>query len=392
MSKKVEGRYTVGKITTNSFRNVINMKEDYTGIKVDRRFLNYTGKPIIVVDRTGFHNKIATSYDYDEKDFIIRTIYSFHVSNDITYFKKFFKQYQHKDQKYPFMDLLKKEFDFVLNDIIENNKKNYFSRDFSKATSLDIEDIGNAVIDVSVDVTITREELSKGGIYEAQTDLLIRNFEEDIFYEHPFDDLEYTFNKYTKMAEGFKGLVTFLEIVDKENNIGTQYVNTHNRILAIKPSKCVDKADGVYFGTLNKANTQDDFETKYFTFEDAWKELSIFKTKQDAEENGDKTLLNQQRLADLQIENQRLKIQFEETTTRNKLALEEQKQKFEESQFERNVEISKLKAFIEEKKLKESDYYESRSLQRKDTNEYIKIAGTVIASGLAIWLAIRKSS
>ena len=81
------------------------------------------------------------------------------------------------------------------------------------------------------------------------------------------------------MAEGFKGLVTFLEIVDKENNIGTQYVNTHNRILAIKPSKCVDKADGVYFGTLNKANTQDDFETKYFTFEDAWKELSIFKTK-----------------------------------------------------------------------------------------------------------------
>lgn len=57
-----------------------------------------------------------------------------------------------------------------------------------------------------------------------------------------------------------------------------------------------------------------------------------------------------------------------------------------------NTETVVLEDNIKQKSKVRDDYYDSRSAERKDSSEYLKMAGAGLVTGLGVWAAMRKFS
>lgn len=125
-------------------------------------------------------------------------------------------------------------------------------------------------------------------------------------------------------VSGFAGFS--FEIIDHEGVIGTRYVYMAGRVVEVHPRRLVEgeeqRPDGLYVIDSQSVGTSESFVglDHYSDFEEGFKAYGLYKTKEEAEANGNPELVNQQSLKETEKELQRLKREAEEA--RHKASLE----------------------------------------------------------------------
>ena len=393
--KKNPYKYTVASSQIVHDPRVI--ENDKTAAIIEKQFFNYTLRNIKVIDRFGFHNNVEPCVKSSLGKFVIRTTYRFTKGASRNCARNFFEQAEINPQQFPILELLKEDF--------ENKDSADKAADIkhnSRRVDSDLIAITETIFD--------EESIFKNDIYSVEHDVVITARDETINkLSHPYDTLKNVEAKYETMLKNHNGVGISIDIIDNDNEIGNRYVFIGGNVLEIIPSRNAEIESGVYYTTLSKGVNGTEANTVRYDFGDNEKIIGLWPTREEAESAGDvKGLMSKQIL---ELENQ-----AKEMTHKHRMELEEinrtakeeeQKRKdrisaLEEESANRQAELNELqrqheiklttqKQEFEEKRLRDQDYYERKSYQRKDVHEGLKVAGGILAAGLTIWALWSKS-
>lgn len=265
----------------------------------------------------------------------------------------------------------------------------------------------------SVDYFVSHEQLKlSGGIfYLTQLDLLISTRSDNVVGVHPYSQLAHRLR--SVVDDGFlnmeSGFGFNIRLVDNKGEQTDKYLNLNGEIFRITPEQCPFYRDGVHVvrSAHRLAQTRNAHrpESVCLPFEEGYKKYNLFDSREEALAYGDTAKVRERELEERAHEvkkeeadwkaqkNQRdqeleiLKHNFETTrleqqrkAKEEELQREQRKQYYQEElerlQHERERLLNELKIGQAASK----DYYEHRSMQRKDSSELMKYIPTVISA------------
>lgn len=185
-----------------------------------------------------------------------------------------------------------------------------------------------------------------------------------------------------------------LEINDPQLTFGRRFCNIDGQVLSVPVVSDPTRLAGVYrtLSVNNNHNSATLPRTTYHSFEEADKELSLYHSHEEARTMGDpagqRKREYEEQLAQLRVEEQRLKNEFRERD-----------EKAKRDQFELNQELERIRTIrtIQEDRLRTEalitrDRIERHTNNRKEWGEAIKYAPLVIAGIGAAYAAWKKFS
>lgn len=229
-----------------------------------------------------------------------------------------------------------------------------------------------------------------GAVYFKEIDTVIALSERGECPNHPFSyeaemmittgDVSYEQPKY--------GLNIDIYINDPQNKYGERYVNLFGKVYCVRTVKLYDRREGIYLTKVINGKAHNVF----FAFEEAEKEISLYRVEDEALTNGHVDIVLKKNLAELEHNNLVLKKQVEEA----KLSLASQQQEFES----RKLQLEKEQKEWQARKDREDnerktefermrDFYERRSYERKDRTEAMKYIPTLIVGLGALIVGIK---
>lgn len=376
-------------------------KRDVGGIELHQAYLNYTGRPVSVILRNGLRFSIQPCENVKTGQFIIRNEYTIPQSSyeDI---QRLFIYLEDRPEDYPDLRILREAFIGV------DHRRQRFSQ-------------FTVVVDTIADYA-TFAKLKT--VYLPSRDLTLTTEPYKTEVTHPFGKLSLVKERYGELSKKNKGTSTFLELVDNEADVGIRYYFAAKRIFEVYPFKDSERSSGVYFTVIeHDSHGQQHITSVRFELSEGEEKLGLYKTREEALSAGDIKALRQEEITRLQHENvvqaataqqlsqqhkldlEALKLENareEDERKRQILAMQESVQKAE-AEVERlkrereqekaiaELKVTQLKTEYETKKMRDSDHYEQLSLQRKNTTEYVKSFGVLLAAGLSIALIVAKN-
>lgn len=249
----------------------------------------------------------------------------------------------------------------------------------------------------------TEEEIkSVGGVfYHHELDALYNFGDKVEIPEHPHCQvaqkagmMEQAMNTQEKL-----GFVFSVEIIDSLSKYGDRYLNICNQIYKISAKKDNNKPDGIYIvsskPTVGRMATEE-LCIECYQFDEAEKQLGLYKTFEQARTQGDPALTRKLELEAMEHETQVLKREAQMEKLRADQLAAERDQKVKDLEYERNTharEIEDLRTrqdyLIEMEKLRMKDFYERRSSDRKDTTELIKYVPMILAAVGTVLMAVK---
>lgn len=194
---------------------------------------------------------------------------------------------------------------------------------------------------------VTKEHLlnNGGNMYLDDLDIAICNGKNDFGIVHPesADGREIRFRNQMK-DQGFGYKVV---IVDPENVYGFRYINIGGMVYKIKPVDDDDRDPGVYLLVSAPDHNGSENKWHYHSFDDADKNLPLFKTASDAQTFGDVASERKAELEQLESERKREAIEMQRIIDQEKHRYEkkslELKTKMENYEREQRRKVSKAK-------------------------------------------------
>ncbi len=320
---------------------------------------NFTGKPVTIIKRNGLRFTIESSgsplVDGFINSFVIH--HTFHHSKNV-----------------------RKNAESLLNVLRKNNpnlQKHWEVLD----ASIKVTDIlgrnANGLCHYAYSVSAGRLNKDKV-IYVHDLDMAFTIMSLEEQKKEPWQDYfaqQYDLYKEMRLEEK-RGLYLNIELVDNDDLIGIQYTNVFGEVYEIIPVKDSFRSSGFYVTRSNKHGEVDRVEEilDFHTFEEMKSIYKVYSTRQEAATFGDPETQRKIDLANKEIELADMK----------------------ESLKEKDIELAKQAKILDEikserelRKMAETDYYESRSLDRKDSSEAFKILPALVVGIGALLMGIK---
>ena len=356
------------------------------GIEFSTTFVNFTGKTVYVIDRSGIRFGVPASAKHRTDQFIIRKKYFIpresvlDIQRTLTY-----TDLCHDD--YPELAAFSQGF------------KNYSDNHPTNHT---------IIIDTPIDV----EAIAKDNGYVTNHDIVLTFETIDKKVPHPFAKPHLAEARYESFRAEYKGLGTFVEIIDNENEIGDRFMLIAKAMRRIVPRRDCTRESGIYLVTIDEESTT----SVHYQFTDA-ESVGLYRTKEEAISAGDTAALLEADVARLthevktqtlehQREMGRINRKHEETVSRIKqrnLEIEndnktkdielqriQRERDNDRAQFELKQAI--MKAEFERERLREQQAADQRNNNTKFKIEVFKLLAAAVSGGLVIYTAIKKTN
>ncbi len=230
-------------------------------------------------------------------------------------------------------------------------------------------------------------------LYYKDIDLLISIADKSECPDHPFSQEAEINDAYANVLinQPSLGLNVDIYINDPKNRYGERYVNVFGKVYCIRTVKLFDRKEGIYLSKIVNGKRCD----VYFTFEEAGKEINLFRVEDEALTNGHVDIILKKNLAELENTNLLLKKELDASKT----ILQTKQVELDARKAELDKEREEWKAEKEQEDLKRKrefermkDKYEERSYERKDRSELLKHIPTLIIGLSTVFLAWKQAS
>jgi len=246
-----------------------------------------------------------------------------------------------------------------------------------------------------LDYVVDMEEIARSGgsAYLVDADVMISTLDPRYMQPHPYS-LEGRLKSVSVAAPDHLDIANFaysFDIIDNTGRTPPQWVNVASKVFRVEPKIDPTRRDGVYVTT-----TGDTITTEVVPLDaEKMAELGIYPSYQEALAKGDvqgtrkaellamEHELNQSKVSYqmLKNDNDRFKAQLDKVTAEADAEQKELLRRLEREKAEKEH-------FAELARLRAKDYYESRSYERKDNSEFIKLLPNIILGVGAIVSAL----
>lgn len=264
----------------------------------------------------------------------------------------------------------------------------------------DMEPFGGLIL--VIDYSISLAELRKfgGSVYFHEADLLVSHLPVDRAPQHPYSE-QGTLStlRYEQHRNGHERFGFVIEIIDNQGKIGERYINIGRRVSKIPPKLDPRRLDGIYVSWTQAVSGRlslPEEQIQCFSPEEADTEFNLFKTYAEAETYGDGDLARKKELVTLEhatvVEKAQLqheKTRSDQDTLKLETNLKELVHEHEVLKQDRDRAHQRLDLMRETERQQMKDYYENRSVQRKDGSELLRIIPAIVMGIGAVILAVK---
>lgn len=260
---------------------------------------------------------------------------------------------------------------------------------------------------IALEYPITLDQIRKAGgtIYYHELDLLLSLSDPEFAMPHPYSEdgrkLSMVVDAPVDLNEASFGYC--IEIIDNAGMIGERYLNINSDIYKVVPKLDPSRRDGVYVITHravdNATEVGNQTEVQHFASdEQGFESLGLYRTFTDATHLGDVSVSRKEELARLEHETTLLKGQLQKIKAAHEIEIASLNERLQKAELEANTNKRQLDAAMERERhqsemerIRTKDYYEDRSIVRKDSNEALKVIPAIIVgigACIAAWKAI----
>lgn len=255
------------------------------------------------------------------------------------------------------------------------------------------------------DYKVSAADINRAGgtMYISELDIIL-SIRADNIPLHPFtlEALSYSPKSVRDNDEGGISVI----IVDNAEEIGPRYIRVMGKIIKIEPTKDAWKADGVYIGYRNLITNANEEPYHYIDKippadidTTGW----VFKTFAEARNAPERDAELSLELKEKEIEGKRIsavtslsknefdleKLDLERKNAELQRRIEEKEREYRQSEAEMQRKHAQEEHVSKLELLRARDYYENRSLDRKDTSEWAKAFPTLLIAAGAAFVAIK---
>jgi hypothetical protein len=343
-----------------------------------RRYLNFTGKFITVIERSGIRHEFASIPSYNRSSFVIVSDWRIHKSMHES-LVNFIKQERENESK-----LIRR-----LRELILDYKPTF--HDQNQFMYLRTEE----------NIQLADLEAHRGEIYDHEHDVVVSTWRGNEAGPHPYSAegrAIVLLNNAEKMGEN-KAFCETIQIVDNDGKYGDRFINRNKNVYRIEATQDHSKASGVWV-IRNKPfeNTRlpSQMGWRRYSFEEADTLLELYKTYAEALHCGDaehkrkeemlhaETALTRERseLAEQKIRHQREMQNWEMERTRAQVAFERQQAAYADEQFRAKMALDRTKNQYEQQMLD----MKASAERRKETSEWMKQIPAILGALGVAWL------
>jgi hypothetical protein len=392
--------------------NEQNTKELHSPFRKTMFFINDTTEDVVVVNRNNLPVFVRRAVNgvVHSKEFIVRSIYKFQNNAVIVEVINMLTEYQKLNGSgNEELETIR----LVLTEAFDTNRS-IFS------------------CEIVVDSRYPISNLSKLKVcYAPCVDLLLMSKDYHANIHHPYSAEGRTVRQFKDMGlENIYSGAT-IQVVDNDNRYGKRFIKMGKSLIEVEPIKDPSRSNGVYYTELKSKDGSMTTIPSILGLDEAQDKLGLYPTAEQALSDDQAEQLSKQKLLIMQNELEASKASnsilleqakketeamraanemktaelnetrftFEQTLleTKKLVAELETKAKMAKMEYEMlkdklNTETVVLEDNIKQKSRVRDDYYDSRSAERKDSSEYLKMAGAGLVTGLGVWAAMRKFS
>jgi hypothetical protein len=272
---------------------------------------------------------------------------------------------------------------------------------------------GQRIFSLDYYIGVDEVQAKGGSIYLNNLDCVISILNGHLIPHHPYSEA-YQRNLLVEQYDHVNSSNSFgygLKIIDNLKAFGVRFVNVNGQVYRIPVIDDSILPDGVYLTSSGPVDSDIPLVkpiSKRYSFEEADTALRLYKTIEAAKSLGDEfgekekelrrlTLQIKEREQELKSEKLAKEAEFEifkQNIERQRLEEDKIRKQEENVVAQRLTQLKEEMAQLEHKRtldmLKQKEYFESRSLDRKDSSETIKFLPTLITGALALFLAFAR--
>lgn len=249
----------------------------------------------------------------------------------------------------------------------------------------------------SLNYTVTRDDIVRNGgiLYLAELDLVINATKEEWKALHPYSDAatRYQLIEAETNVNNTERFGYSLYIVSNDGRFKDKYVNIGGCVYRVPSTKNQSLRDGVYLcstGPVENDATTPMPIALHYEFEAARDKLKLYDSAEEAEKLGDQLAEREKEIKELQVKFRELEHELKIERMEFEQEIEEKKREYERISMERQREHSGLEHERAMRGMRDKEYYETRSLARKDSSEVVKFIPSIITGTLALAVLIFK--
>lgn len=203
----------------------------------------------------------------------------------------------------------------------------------------------------------------------------------------------------------------FVKVIDNGQFSPSRFFYSGRQVIEVPSVQDRKSESGVYctIATMQPDGTVQP-KTHFYTFEEAEREIGLYRTKQEAETNGspekiveleiarakNEEVCGKRKIAELSLLNEQLKQEFEQRSLEYKAEIQRnnhqlETMKLENSRLKESIDVMKAvrEDNYDQSKRTRNDYYEERSYRRKDSSELIKYVPGLVLGVIGIFTAFK---
>jgi hypothetical protein len=259
---------------------------------------------------------------------------------------------------------------------------------------------GGTTLIIDHEISIQEVRQYGGSVYFHDVDLLISTLPQAQAPLHPYSEQGMLRTACVDVHRSNLGRFGFsIEIVDNQGRIGDRYMNIGGHVTHIPAGVNPRKLDGIYIGWNQGVTGRLDVPETIFKCYDpevADQEFKLFRSYSEAERFGNGDEARREELAKLEHSTALLRAELQaEKAKADRKALEMEQAmstlKHENEMLTRSRDevLSRRNHDMEIERQKVKDHYESRSYQRKDDSEVVKVLPAIVVGVGAVIMAIK---
>lgn len=343
-----------------------------------RRYLNFTGRFITVLERSGFRHEFAAIPSYSQSSFVIVSDWKIHKSMHDSFVS--FVKHERENESKLIRTLRKQLLEYTPT---FHDQFMYFRTE---------EKIG--LVDL---------EAHRGEIYDHEHDVVVSLHRGQDAGPHPFTAEGRAIAQLSNAERGEgKAFCETIQIVDNDGTFGDRFINRNKNVYRIEAAVDHSRANGVWL-IRNKPfeNTRLPSQVGWrrYTFEEADQLLELYKTYAEALHCGDaehkrkeamlvaETALTRERteLAEQKIRHQREMQNWEVEKARLQTNFERQQAAYADEAFRAKMSLDRAKHQYDQQMLD----MKANAERRKETSEWMKQIPAILGALGVAWLTYK---
>jgi hypothetical protein len=337
-----------------------------------RRYLNFTGKVLTVIERNGMRHEFESIQSYHRSSFVIMTDWKIHRSMHEA-FVDFVKQERENEAQ-----VIRR-----LRELLTAYKPTFHENYMYLRTEENIQ--------------LADLDLHRGEIYDHEHDVVVSLFRGKDAGPHPYsaEGRALTQLNHVEKLGDSKAFCELIQIVDNEGRFGDRFINRNKMVYRIEATQDFTRDNGVWV-IRNKPfeNTRlpSQMGWRRYTFEEADGLLELYKTYAEALHCGEAMLAAESELAreryelnEQKLRHQREQQNWEAEQLRLQTAFERQQAAYADEQFRAKMELDRVKHQYERQMLD----MKANAERRKETAEWMKQVPAILGALGVAWLSFK---